>query len=219
LSVDVVEHAVAQIPLGPIDRTRKILSVNGVLGFDNLLGCPPYVLAARVGNVDSTNIGSVDLRSNRHLTIHENLCLVSKMISNCNRFTLLDDEGEDDIMDVTETISEMAVVTAAKKKNKKKKTKQKQNRSYPKAKTAKKTGFNVISFILTVWTMLVYILTFQWLRRTSHASCSVTATFLISRKETSESTLFRLKKDRYCISVLNADLPGTPISEATTHVQ
>ena len=63
------------------------------------------------------------------------------MTSNCNRFALLDDEAEDDVIDEIEMISEVAIIVTAKKKNKKKK-KAKQER----------IGSD---------------LTFQWLRRTS----------------------------------------------------
>ena len=116
------------------------------------------------------------------------------MTSNCNKFALLDDEAEDDVMDGTEMISEseVAVIAAVKKK---KKTKQKQIGPNPQPKTANETDFTVIYFLSAVWTILAHILTFEWLRRTSRTYCPMLLTILICRKEASANVESSNKKD------------------------
>lgn len=98
------------------------------------------------------------------------------MGSNCNKFALLDDEAEDNVMDGTEMISESKVAVIAAVKKKKKKTKPKQIGPNPQPKTANETGFDVISSLLAVWTILAYILTFEWLHGPSCTYCPMPST-------------------------------------------
>jgi hypothetical protein len=121
------------------------------------------------------------------------------MTPNYNRFALLDDEAEDNVINGTEMTSEskVAVIAAVKKKKKKKKkkTKQEQIGPNPQPKTANETDFNVRSSLLAVWTILAYILTFEWLHRTSCAYYPMPSTILICRKEASVNVESPYKKD------------------------